>query len=172
MDKDQTPPPNNASHNSSDSPSLAWFHPATLISTVGGIGYLPVAPGTWASMAALPCAWFIVQLAGFLGLCVAIVIALIAGIWASDHLERVTGNKDPGHIVIDEIVGQWIAVLAIAPDFLLYGAGFVLFRIADIFKPWPVSWAEGLPGGYGVMMDDILAGVYAGIGVYLLAMWL
>ena len=166
--------PAEASHDSSshDSPPMAWFHPAPLIATVGGIGYLPVAPGTWASLFSLPCAWFIVQQTGPLGIGIAILVALCAGIWASGYLERTTGNKDPGHIVIVEVAGQWLAVAVIEPNLILYGAGFVLFRLADIFKPWPVSWAERLPGGYGVMMDDILAGLYAGIGVYLLAMWL
>ena len=153
-------------------PPLAWFHPAPLIATVGGIGHLPVAPGTWASLFALPCAWIIVQETGSMGLYIATLIVFCVGVWASDYLERKTGNKDPGHIVIDEVAGQWLAILAIEPNLILYGAGFVLFRLADIFKPWPVSWAERLPGGYGVMIDDILAGLYAGIGVYLLAMWL
>ena len=156
----------------SDSLSRDRFHPAVLIATGCGIGYLPIAPGTWASLISLPLAWLIAQNFGQVGLAAAALGALIVGIWASGTIERLRGEKDPSSVVIDEIAGQWFALTVVAPDLLLYGAGFVLFRIADIFKPWPVSWAESLPGGFGVMMDDVLAGIYAGIGVYLLSIWL
>ena len=158
--------------NLSDSYNQTRFHPARLIATGFGLGHLPIAPGTWASLASLPLAWLIVQNFGQLGLASAALIALVGGIWASNITENLTGEKDPSSVVIDEIAGQWITLIAVAPDLILYGAGFVLFRVTDIFKPWPVSWAEGLPGGFGVMMDDVLAGVYAGIGVYLLSLWL
>jgi len=156
----------------SDSYKKTRFHPARLIATGFGIGYLPIAPGTWASLASLPLAWLIALNYGQMGLAIAALIALLGGIWASNTTEKLTGEKDPSSIVIDEVAGQWITLIAVAPDLMLYGAGFVLFRIFDIFKPWPVSWAEGLPGGFGVMMDDVLAGIYAGIGVYLLSIWL
>lgn len=156
----------------SDSHKKTRFHPARLIATGCGIGYLPIAPGTWASLASLPLAWLIVLNYGQMGLAIAALISLLGGIWASNTTENLTGEKDPSSVVIDEVAGQWITLIAVAPDLMLYGAGFVLFRIFDIFKPWPVSWAEGLPGGFGVMMDDVLAGIYAGIGVYLLSIWL
>lgn len=156
----------------SDSPPNIRFHPASIIATGCGIGFLPIAPGTWASLAALPAAWLIHLQFGQIGLGVAALIALLSGIWASHIIESLWNEKDPASVVIDEIAGQWITLIAIPPDYILYGVAFVLFRIADIFKPWPVSWAERLPGGIGVMMDDVLAGVYAGFGVYLLSIWL
>ncbi|MEL0105790.1 MAG: phosphatidylglycerophosphatase A [Rhodospirillaceae bacterium] len=157
---------------SSDSPRKLIFHPAGMIATCVGIGFLPVAPGTWASLAALPVAWIIVVNLGQLGLAIAAAGALLAGIWAGGRIETLQEEKDPSAVVIDEVAGQWVALLAVPPDFVLYAIGFGLFRLADIFKPWPVSWAEGLPGGFGVMMDDVLAGIYAGLGVYVISVWL
>ncbi|MGA0393687.1 MAG: phosphatidylglycerophosphatase A [Rhodospirillales bacterium] len=157
---------------SSDSPRKLIFHPAGMIATCGGIGFLPVAPGTWASLAALPVAWIIVVNLGQLGLAITAAGALLAGIWAGGRIETLQEEKDPSAVVIDEVAGQWVALLAVPPDFVLYAIGFGLFRLADIFKPWPVSWAEGLPGGFGVMMDDVLAGIYAGLGVYVISVWL
>ncbi|MEQ8194405.1 MAG: phosphatidylglycerophosphatase A [Rhodospirillales bacterium] len=153
-------------------PPLPAWHPAAIIATGAGAGFLPLAPGTWASALCLPPAWLIASLAGREALAMAALLAVILGIWASDLLERREGVTDPGYIVIDEIAGQWIAVLAVAPDPLLYAIAFVLFRLADIFKPWPVSWAEKLPGGFGVMFDDVLAGAYAAAGVYLCSLWI
>jgi len=157
---------------SSDSPRKLIFHPAGMIATCVGIGFLPVAPGTWASLAALPVAWIIVVNLGQLGLAIAAAGALLAGIWAGGRIATLHEEKDPSAVVIDEVAGQWVALLAVPPDFVLYAIGFGLFRLADIFKPWPVSWAEGLPGGFGVMMDDVLAGIYAGLGVYVISVWL
>jgi phosphatidylglycerophosphatase A len=153
-------------------PPLRAWHPASIIATGAGAGRLPVAPGTWTSLLCLPAAWFIATLAGREGFALVILLALIAGIWASGLMERRNGVTDPGYIVIDEVVGQWIAVWLIEPDIILYTVGFILFRLADILKPWPVSRAERLPGGYGVMMDDVLAGLYAAAGVYLVSIWL
>lgn len=161
----------NAPKSPSDSPPGLQTGPAKIIATGFGLGFLPKAPGTWASLAALPPAWFISQQFGPIGLGIAAFLALILGIWASSRIETLSGKKDPSSVVIDEIAGQWIALIAIPPDFILYAAGFILFRLADIFKPWPVSWAESLPGGFGVMMDDVFAGIYAGLGTYLIAMW-
>lgn len=83
-------------------------------------------------------------------------------IWAIPLYLRRNPGEDPGEIVIDEVAGQWVALLAVPAEPLLYLAGFALFRFFDIVKPWPVSWADrALPGAIGILLDDILAGVYA-----------
>ena len=133
-----------------------------LVSTVFGIGYLPKAPGTWGSLAALPFAWVIATMAGPAGLLTATAVVFVLGVWASGSFTRRTGRKDPGMIVIDEVAGQWLTLVVAPVDPYYYLAGFVLFRIADITKPWPASWADRkLGGGLGVMLDDVFAGAYA-----------
>ena len=140
---------------------IALFHPATVLSTWFGAGLLPKAPGTWGSAAALPFAWAIASAWGGWGLLAASLLCFLVGWAAAEVYLRRTGADDPGEVVIDEVAGQWL-VLAVAPlDPLFYLAGFVLFRLFDIRKPWPVNWADStLPGGLGVMADDMLAGVY------------
>lgn len=146
---------------------LPFHHPAVLLGTWFGAGLLPLGPGTWGSLAALPLAWVLVRVGGLGALLAASVVVFGAGWWASSVLARASGIKDAGSIVIDEVVGQWLTLgiaLAVAPlDPLAYAAGFVLFRIFDIVKPWPVSWVDrALAGGLGVMLDDVAAGLYAG----------
>lgn len=136
--------------------------PAVLLATGFGLGLLPVAPGTWASLAALPAAWGIVEAAGRPGLAIAAVAAFIAGLWAAESCVRGRGQEDPAPVVIDEIAGQWLVLVAVIPDPIQYGLGFALFRAFDILKPWPVSWADrAVRGGVGVMLDDVLAAAYA-----------
>lgn len=144
----------------------------TFIATGGGIGNLPVAPGTWASLAALPCAAVLHMLGGPWLLSGAILAAFIAGIWASGRYAAAIGRGDPGSVVIDEIAGQWLAILPVALDWRYYVVAFVLFRFADITKPWPCRAAERAPGGMGIMFDDIVAGVYAGMLTLMIAVWL
>ena len=153
----------------------AWDlkNPGVLVATGFGIGLLPWAPGTWASLASLPVAWAIFEFAGQVGLATAAVVACVIGLWVSDACVRRAGAEDPGAVVIDEIAGQWLVLLAVSPDPLLYGLGLVLFRVADIWKPWPVSWADkSLEGGLGVMLDDVLAAIYAGLVLYVIAHWI
>lgn len=133
-----------------------------LLSTWFGVGYLPKAPGTWGSLAALPCAWGIATLYGSVGLLAATTAVFSLGVWASGSFTRRTGRKDPGIIVIDEVAGQWLTLALVPLDPLYYLAGFILFRIADITKPWPASWADRkLGGGLGIMLDDIFAALFA-----------
>jgi len=85
---------------------------------------------------------------------------------------RDSGAEDPGAVVIDEIAGQWLALLAVEPTLVGYAVGFALFRAFDILKPWPVSWADcNVTGGIGVMLDDVLAAAYAGGALYVIALW-
>jgi len=146
-------------------------HPGVLLATWFGAGYLPKAPGTWGSLAALPFAWMLVKTGGLWALGGGILGVFIVGLWASrDYMNR-TGDHDPGAIVIDEVAGQWIVLLVAPLDPLTYGLGFALFRLFDIFKPWPISWADkSLGGAWGVMVDDVLAGVFGG-GVLFLILW-
>ncbi len=149
---------------------LDFRHPAVWLATWFGVGLLPKAPGTWGSLAALPFAWAIHAAFGAAGLAIATVAVFGVGLWASSLYVRRAGIADPGAIVIDEVAGQWLTLLPAGTDPVLYAAGFVLFRVADILKPWPVSWADrSLPGGFGVMADDILAGAFAGAALYALA---
>jgi phosphatidylglycerophosphatase A len=144
--------------------------PAALVATVVGIGFLPKAPGTWASLAALPAAWAIHQGFGRVGLAAAVVAVFALGVWCAGAIVRRGAIQDPGAVVIDEVAGQWLTLLAVAPDVLLYGLGFALFRLFDIWKPWPVSWAERtFKGGLGVMIDDAFAALYAGAILFAVA---
>jgi phosphatidylglycerophosphatase A len=138
------------------------FSPAGIIATWFGCGFLPLAPGTWGSVAALPVAWVIAITAGPLGLVTGVVVVFLIGIWAVNALLKRSGEDDPGSIVIDEVAGQWLTLIAVAPGVMSYGIGFIYFRLFDIFKPWPISWADRkLKGAFGVMADDILAGTFA-----------
>lgn len=140
---------------------------AMFLASFGGTGFLPVAPGTWGSLAALPFAWLLLVYGGWLGLLLATVIVTPLGIWASGRVAREKNMPDPGLIVIDEVAGQWLTLLPVgfmmaAPGPVAILIGFLLFRLFDILKPWPASWADRrIKGGFGVMLDDLLAGLYA-----------
>jgi phosphatidylglycerophosphatase A len=136
---------------------------AELIATVLGVGRAPFAPGTVASVVALPFAWLILRHGDVTLLGAATTVATLAGIWACDVYVKDTGREDPSECVIDEVAGQWIAC-AFAPVSLAgFALAFVLFRLFDITKLWPISAAEKLRGGLGVMADDLVAGLFAGI---------
>jgi len=121
-------------------------------------------PGTWGSLAALPCAWVIRGMWGVAGLAIAAAIVFAVGCWAAGMIAKTSGAKDPGEIVIDEVAAQWIVLLPVPLDPLPYAAAFLLFRIFDIWKPWPVWLADRrVHGGLGIMLDDLLAAVYAAL---------
>ena len=148
--------------------SPAWRDAPTLVATVAGIGLLPGAPGSWASLAALPAAWLLLEHLGPLALAAAAILVFALGCWASAAVIRRTGEEDPGPVVIDEVAGQLAALLPAATELWQFALGFVLFRIADIAKPWPVSWADRrVKGGLGVMADDAIAAIYALAGLWL-----
>lgn len=137
------------------------------LATIGPVGHLRPAPGTWGSAAALlPAAGL--ALIGSWSLEIATLLVCILGIRAASTYEAVTGRKDAKEIIIDEVAGQWIALLAVPLDWRWWLAAFCLFRLFDITKPGPVRMAEGFPGGAGVMADDIVAGVLAAVSLYLL----
>ena len=158
-----------------DNDMTATGKPSPLVSfiaTGGGSGNLPVAPGTWGSLVALPCAAALHIVGGPWLLSAAILLAFVAGVWASGRYAAALGREDPGSVVIDEFAGQWLAIMPVALDWRYYVVAFVLFRFADIAKPWPCRAAERAPGGLGIMLDDIVAGVYAGMLTLVIAVWL
>jgi phosphatidylglycerophosphatase A len=135
-----------------------------VLGTWFGAGLLPVMPGTWGSLAALPCAWAIRSLWGIAGLAIAAAIVFAVGCWAAGTIAKSRGVKDPDMIVIDEVAAQWLVLLPASLHPLSYALAFLLFRIFDIWKPWPVGWADRrIDGGLGIMLDDLLAAVYAAL---------
>lgn len=148
-------------------PALPYFHPATLIATWFWSGLLRPASGTWGSLAALPFGIGIFWLGGPWLLGAATILAFVAGLWASDRYASAIQQSDPSDVVIDEVVGQWIAILPFALDPVAYGLAFFTFRFFDIVKPWPANWCDQrLKGALGIMADDVFAGLYAAIFSY------
>ncbi|HET9407691.1 MAG TPA: phosphatidylglycerophosphatase A [Candidatus Sulfotelmatobacter sp.] len=145
---------------------------ASTIATFFGIGRLRPGPGTWASAATvLLWAGLCSVLAPVYQTAVAFGFALIVtlvGIPAATRVARATGSKDPQFIVIDEVAGQLIALIAVPPAWKTFLAGFILFRGFDILKPPPVRQLERLPEGAGIVLDDVAAGLYAFAGMHLL----
>jgi len=147
------------------------------IATFFGIGLLPYAPGTWGTAAAIPVAYGIHYLGGFPALLIATLAVCLIGWWATAAATKGKDDHDPGEIVIDEVAGIWIALLPLSYGLWHAGAephvfpwpgwvgAFILFRIFDIKKPGPIGWADRMNSSLGVMLDDILAGIAAGICV-------
>lgn len=145
---------------------LPLFHPARIAATFFWVGHAPKAPGTWGSLAAVPLAWLMLLYGGWHVLAVAVVLVTLVGFWASGLYSRALGWKDPGEVVIDEVAGQWIALLPAALDPVSFTVGFVAFRVIDITKPFPAGWADtNLDGAMGIMTDDLIAGIYAALVV-------
>ena len=165
---------------------------ALLIATGFGLGYLPKAPGTWGSLACTILMWawphlsarfvFATYYVGFgvdsyllslillsLPFLIPILLVGLVGVWAASRAAHYFGATDPQRVVIDEISGQQVALFG--AGFLYDGwkyflLGFILFRVFDIWKPFPVRQAESLPGGWGIMADDWIAGLYAALGLW------
>lgn len=154
-------------------PGLPLTDPRALLATWFGAGLLPIAPGTWASLAALPLAALLAWLGGPWLVLIAAGLVFLVGIWAAGPYMAALGVHDPTAVVIDEIAGQWLT-LAFAPlDPLAYLAGFFLFRVFDVLKPWPINVIDREIGGaFGVMADDVLAGVYAAVVLWAIVTWL
>ena len=133
-----------------------------LIATFFGAGKSPKAPGTIGTLAALPFGWVLGELGGVPLLAVATLFAFGIGWWASEKYVQDTGKEDPSEVVIDEVAGIWLTLCFMPQEWLFYALAFAAFRFFDILKPWPVSWADRrIKGGLGIMLDDILAGLYA-----------
>mgnify|MGYP005752391613 CR=1 FL=1 len=145
-------------------------HPLGWLAAGFGAGFSPWAPGTVGSIAALLPWWFLMRdLPPLLYLGV-VALGFAVGTWAAHWVIRETRIEDPGLVVWDEYIGVWIALLAAPAGWPWMLAGLVLFRLFDIAKPWPVSWADRkLHGGFGAMLDDALAGLYALLSLQLAA---
>ncbi len=131
------------------------------IVTFGGVGYIKRASGTFGTLAAIPFAALIHYFAGNIGLVIASIIISLVGLFACNAYLKETSKEDPKEVVIDEVAGIFIALSTMPLTIKAYIVGFLLFRFFDIFKPWPVSYADKrLSGGLGVMLDDIFAGLY------------
>lgn len=143
---------------------------ALLLATWFGCGYWPWGPGTAGSLAAVAIVALLHFYAGYgrLVLLVLIAVLLVPSIWASTQTARLLNRKDPGSVVIDEVLGQWLTLLgATALNWKTLVAGFILFRVFDIWKPWPVRNFEKLPEGTGIVVDDLAAGVYGALILYI-----
>jgi phosphatidylglycerophosphatase A len=141
---------------------LPFWHPAVVLATWFGAGLLPIAPGSWGALAALPIAWAIRSLFGVAGLGIAAAMIFAVGWWAAATIAQACAAEDPSALVIDEVAAQWLVLLPAPLDPLAWALAFLLFRIFDIWKPWPVRWADRrVGGGLGIMLDDLLAAVYA-----------
>jgi len=152
-----------------------------LIATFFYVGLLKPAPGTWGSAAAIPVAYVIHGLGGFVALALATLLVFALGWWATMAQTRGKEDHDPSEIVIDEVAGQWIALWPLSAGLWWMGAdawvfpypgwiaAFVLFRLFDIWKPGPVGWADRRSDAFGVMMDDVIAGIMAALLVLVTA---
>ena len=143
---------------------------ALAIATWFGCGYFPWGPGTVGSLAAVLIAALLEAYfhAGRSTLLVLVAVLTLPGIWASTQTARYVARKDPGLVVVDEVLGQWLTLAAAATlNWKSLLAGFVLFRLFDIWKPWPVRKLELLPGGIGIVADDLAAGAYGALILYI-----
>ncbi len=148
----------------------------TFVVSVGGVGFLPFMPGTWGSLVSIPLGAYLISCGSAVFFSVFFAIALGGWFFAKLYLEQNPEKSDPSEVVIDEVVGQ---LLALSPllgstffvssfDYWFVVVAFISFRIFDIFKPWPVSWADQLEGGpaksaLGIILDDIFAGGYGAL---------
>lgn len=139
----------------------SFLHPSLMLSTWFYTGLIPVAPGTFGSLAALPFAWLILDFSNKMILASAALILFVVGLWASRIYMEETGKTDPGEIVIDEVVGQWLVCLMITDHTHpgQYFLALLAFRLFDIMKPWPITLFDKRHDAYGVMADDVVAGI-------------
>jgi phosphatidylglycerophosphatase A len=136
-------------------------NPLHFLSLGFGSGLAPFAPGTFGTLVAIPLYWWASQLS-FAAYIITIVIGFSVGVYLCGYTSRSLGVHDHSGIVWDEIVGYFITMIAVPLDWRWVLAGFVLFRIFDIVKPWPIRWVDKhLQGGFGIMFDDVLAGIFA-----------
>ena len=142
---------------------------ATLIATWFGAGYAPKAPGTAGSLAAIAVAWLLHHYTGWQWGNFAYLAMLLfpIAVWSANVVARSSGREDPQIVVVDEVVGQWLTLAGAARlNWKSWLAAFVLFRLFDMWKPFPIRRMESLPGGLGIVADDALAGVYGALVLF------
>lgn len=144
---------------------------ARAIATWFGAGLVPIAPGTAGSLAAIGIAYVLAERAGWHPIHFAVLSAALipVAIWAADVTAKTEGKEDPGLVVVDEVLGQWLTMAgASSLNWRSWTAGFLLFRMFDIWKPAPVRQLEALPGGTGIVADDMMAGAYGALVLFLM----
>lgn len=153
----------------------AGFDPGRLhhwIAFGGGAGLAPWAPGTFGTLAAVPLYWLMAGLP-LVGYGLVLLALTLLGIWACDRTARDLGVADPSAIVWDEVAGFLLTMAAAPPGWPWLVTGFALFRLFDIWKPWPIGWLDrSIPGGLGIMVDDLAAGAMAWAVMHLAALYL
>ena len=133
----------------------------TFLATGGFIGFAPVAPGTFGSIVALPVCWLLCKMPVEVAL-VILTFFICLSVWIAHAAERIEAEKDPKQVVVDEICGMAVTLIALPFTPIVVICGFVLFRLFDITKPFPIRWVEErFKGGFGIVLDDIVAGVFA-----------
>ncbi len=133
---------------------------AKIIGSTFGAGFFPIASGTVGSLVAIVALWFVpFSTASLVG---ASIIFFLIGLWASTVCEEDWGH-DPGKVVWDEVVGMMVTVMLLPKHWIVYAAAFMLFRLFDIIKPFPANKSQNLPKGWGVMVDDVIAAIFANI---------
>jgi len=148
-------------------------HPiAYLVATIGGVGRIPVVPGTFGTLAAVPFAYALALAGNPLLYGIALALVVVLGIWSSGVVEKAEGATDPTLVVVDEVAGFLVTVAFLPPAPLTYLAAFLVFRVLDVTKPPPARRAEKLHGGLGIMADDLIVGIYGNLilraGLYLI----
>ena len=153
--------------------SLPKWHPATVLLTWFYSGSSSIAPGTCGSLATLPFAWIILTFSGYWTFLIILCLLFILGVYLSHWAVGKLNEKDPQVIVLDEVVGQGLVLLVAPLTPVSYLLAFILFRIFDIYKPWPISLIdERMKGGVGIMLDDVVAGLYGAITLLVILMFL
>ena len=133
------------------------------IATGLGIGRVPLAPGTFGSLWGIALVWGLARIGGHGAVLAGLAAVTLLGFWAAADPRKRFGSKDPSCVVVDEIAGQMLSLLYLAPSATGLLVGFVLFRLFDVLKPFPVRQLESLPGSSGIMTDDLAAGIYANL---------
>lgn len=142
---------------------ICLYNPIHLLATTFGVGLLPFAPGTWGTLAAIPF-YLLMRNLSLFHYCGLIVLLFGIGVWVSEIVTRDVGVYDYPQIVFDETVGFLATMIALPHHWLWIVLGFLLFRFFDILKPWPINWVDHeVRNGLGVMLDDLLAAIYASI---------
>lgn len=135
------------------------------LASAGYLGFFPVASGTWGSLAGIPGFWLLDALGGSPVLVVAVYVLLVLGAcWIAGKAEEIFAEHDSGKIVIDEVVGFMAATLFLPLSLKTIAIAFVVFRALDVLKPFPAGWIDAkLPGGFGVVLDDVVSGIYSNV---------
>jgi phosphatidylglycerophosphatase A len=142
-----------------------------IIATGFGLGYSPIAPGTAGSILGVLVAFFLFK-GNTIFLFVFLVVALVFGTIASSYVEKDRKSKDPSLVVIDEVAGMWISLLFIPHLWWTFLIAFGLFRLFDVFKPFPANKIQNWNGGLGIVLDDVIAGIYALAGIHLILLFI